>query len=271
MYRAGHPAPPTLELMLKSMTIVLPFIFITLLIPYLLWGIYILRLQFTYREELEAKMKWSTISGVLAFFFIELFVLRKWIGADSTTYLFTTMGLMLSTAALYGHLAVSIASQMVVDFIHPPDDHESHTPDFAPAEALEEIGDYNGALQEYLVIGRIFPKDPDPLLRLADTYMHIDDPENAVIYYEKGVALVLESERALRITNRLFGIYTTTLEQDEAAKEALHQFLKRFPDSEECASAQRRLNQLDKPKKKENEVFQSVTGMLEAPPNDLLG
>lgn len=253
------------------MQIILPIIFIVLLIPYVAWGIYILRLQLRYREELEANIKWATATGVFVFLFVELFILRQWMGGRSGFHIFTTLGLMLSTAALYGHLFVSIASQIVVDMIHPPDKHESHHPDFAPAEALEEIGDFNGALNEYLVIGRIFPRDPDPVLRLADIYLHLDETHKAIKYFSKGLSLIHEPERALRITNRISGIYTQTLDQPEEAKKVLYNFMERFSDADECASVQRRLDSMNKTKDEEPEVFHSTTGMLEPPPNDLLG
>ena len=250
------------------MTFILPIIFIFLLIPYMGWGIYILRLQLKYREELEASVKWATVAGVIAFHFLQLSILRRWMGTDSGDYLFTTLGLMLSSVALYGHLVMSIASQIAVDMIHPPDEHESDTPDFAPAEALEEIGDYEGALNEYMVIGRIFPKDPDPLLRLADTYMHLGETEKALVYFSKGLNCVGFPERALRITNRMYGIYANTLDNSEEAKAVLHDFLQRFGDTEEGESVRKRLEIFDKPK--EEVTFQSVTGMLEPPPSDLL-
>ncbi len=227
------------------------------------WGIYILRLQFTFREELEAQFKWFTVAGVLIFLVTELFILRLWMGTSSGYYAFTTLALMLTTAALYGHLFVSIASQMAVDIIHPPDEHEPDVPDFSPAEALEQVGDYDGALKEYLVIGRIFPKDPDPVLRLAETYMHIDEKEKAAKYFERGLDLIAEPIRAQRVTNRLFGIYTRELEQPDKAKAILENFLQRYTGSEECAAIERRLKQLEEPKE-ESEVFQSTTGMLES-------
>ena len=224
-----------------------------------------------YREELEASIKWITVAGVIAFLTIELFILRKWMGDLSIYYMFTTLGLMLSTAALYGHLIVSIASQIAVDMIHPPDKHEAHIPDFAPAEALDEIGDYEGALNEYLVIGRIFPNEPDPILRLADAYMNLDDIDQALKYFLKGLSLINAPNRALRITNRIAGIYSRTLDLPEEAKKVLQSFVKRFPTADECSSVLRRLDAMEKPDKKEVEVFKSTTGMLEPPPSDLLG
>lgn len=246
------------------------FIAIALLIPFVAWGIYILRLQLTFREELKPTTKRVTVAGVIIFFAIELNLLPVLLGANPLYYFMTTLALILSTAALYGHLFVSIASQMAVDMIHPPHEHQPETPDFAPAEALEEIGDYQGALNEYLVIARIFPKDPDPVLKIADTYILLDDFDNAVRFFEKGLAAIGSPDRAVRITNRLSGIYNRQLNQPEDAKRILGEFLERFPDSEHRDNVQTKLDRMSQ-KKKPPQTFKSATGLLEPPPSDLLG
>lgn len=252
------------------MSLLSTFIAVALLLPFVSWGIYILRLQLTYREELETTAKWMTVAGVVIFFIIELNLLRVSLGTNSIDYFMTTLALILSTAALYGHLFVSIASQMAVDIIHPPQDHEPDTPDFAPAEALEEVGDYEGALNEYLVIARIFPKDPDPILKIADTYLLLDDLEQAIHFFEKGLAAVAAPDRAMRIANRLSAIYNRQLHKPEEAKRVLNDFLDRFPDSEHADNIHSRLKKMGE-EKIEPQAFKSATGLLEPPPPDLLG
>ncbi len=265
-----YVAPSSANIPESTMSFLSNFIAIALIIPFVAWGIYILRLQLTYREELETTAKWATIAGVIIFFIIELSLLRVSLGTKSIVYFLTTLALILSTAALYGHLFVSIASQMAVDIIHPPQEHEPDAPDFAPAEALEEVGDYKGALNEYLVIARIFPNDPDPVLKIADTYIHLDDLDEAVRFFEKGLSAVASPDRAIRITNRLSGIYNKQLNRPEEAKRILEEYLDRFPDSEHGANIQTRIEKISK-RKTQPKVFKSATGLLEPPPTDLLG
>ncbi|NTV80676.1 MAG: hypothetical protein HGA24_04550, partial [Candidatus Aminicenantes bacterium] len=52
----------------------------------------------------------------------------------------------------------------------PGERSKTHEPQYAPAEALERDEDYDGALREYMVIARIFPKDPTALLRIVNRH-----------------------------------------------------------------------------------------------------
>lgn len=252
------------------MTYLSTIIAVLLFIPFVGWGIYILRLQLQFREEMEPVAKWATVVGVALFFIIELNLLRVGLSGNRLYYLMTAMALMVSTTALYGHLFVSIASQLAVDMIHPPQEQESETPQFSSAEALEEIGDYTGALNEYFVLARIFPKDPEPVLKIADAYIHLNDIENAVVYFEKGLAGIGFPDRAIRITNRLVGIYDKQLERPDDARRILKEFVARFPSSEHVNSVKAKLDRMDA-KKEEPKPFKSATGLLEPPSTDLLG
>jgi len=163
---------------------------------------------------------------------------------------------------------VSIASQMVVDMIHPPQEHELEAPEFAPAEALEEVGDYDGALNEYLVMARIFPRDPEPIVKIADTYQELGDAENTAVYLEKALMVIVTPDHALRVTHRLSGIYNRELHQPDEAVRVLEDFITRFPDSDKTEKVQTKIDRLVGAES-EPEEFKSVTGLLEAPPTDL--
>lgn len=253
------------------MSIVSSFIAMALFVPFVGWGIYILRVQLVHHEELAPVARWVTLGGVLAFFLIELGVLRIWLGSNTVEYFISALGLILSATALYGHLFISVASQLVVDLIHPSHDisDEELRPDFSAAEALEEVGDYDGALSEYLVMARIFPADADPVLRVAEVYLRLEDHANGTKFLEKGLNRIDSPERAMRVTNRLFGIYKQELGKPEESRRVLNDFLDRFPGSEYSETVQSRLDRLEQ-KKDGPKPHKSVTGLLEPPPGDLL-
>jgi hypothetical protein len=252
----------------NCMSFISTFIAVALLVPFFGWGIYILRLQLIFREELESFAKWTTVVGVFVFFILEMKLLRVSLGGDSSYYIITTLALLLSTTALYGHLLVSIASQMAVDMIHPPQEHDVDAPEFSQAEALEEVGDYKGALNEYLVMARSFPCDPEPIVKIADTYEALGEVENVVLYLEKALAVIGTPDHAVRVTHRLSSIYNREMAQPEEAIRVLVDFVERYPTSENTDKVQAKIDRLSE-KEPEPEEFKSVTGMLEAPPVDL--
>jgi hypothetical protein len=241
---------------------------ILLLIPFVGWGIYILRIQLKYREDLRRNAQIATVIGVLIFLTIEISIMQVSLGARSGMYILSVLALLMSTAALYGHLFVSIASQLIVNVIYPNDEIVVERPDFAAAEALEEIGDHAGALNEYLVMGRLFPKDPETVIKIGEAHLELDHIDDAAMYFERAFTQVGDAESGIRITNRLVSIYKGIQEDPDHAKEVLHRYLEKYPESKFDDSVQRRLRQLE-PKKKI--PFKSVTDLLEPPPSDLLG
>lgn len=251
------------------LSVILSVLASLLLIPYVGWGVYVLRRQLIHHDELPRPVQWATLLGVLGFHIIELMVIRVPMGSESGLYLLTTLALVMSTTALYGHLFVSMFSQLIVDLIHPSTDHPVDHADFSAAEALEEVGDYQGALNEYTVMARMFPRDPEPILKVAETHLELDQIEEAIRFFEMGLKKVEEPQRALGVTNRLFGIYNGIQQSKDDARDVLKRYLERFPDSEFSESVQNRLERLDtKPIAK---PFKSVTDLLEPPSSDLLG
>ena len=238
-------------------------------IPFVGWGVYVLRLQYKFHEELRPTTKWVTAVAVLLFVAVELSTAQVQMRHSPGLFMLTMLALLASTTALYGHLFVSMASQLLVDMIHPDQDVAIDQPDYAAAEALEQVGDYEGALSEYLVMARIFPGETDCVLKVAEAFLKVDKSDQAVIYFEKALARTGQDESAFRVTNRLSGVYQRNLDQPDEAKEVLHRFIERFPHSSYVESAERRLRMMEPsaaPK-----PFKSVTDLLEPPPSDLLG
>lgn len=215
-----------------------------LMIPFFAWGVYTLRIRFKFHEDFAPKVEAITL-GCLALFLTLQFVLLDMRLADSPVlYLFSILGLLASTTALYGPMLVSVISHLLVNLVsHREPGHTDH-PHYGAAESLEEAGDYEGALQEYLVLTRTYPKDASVLLRAAISFAKLARYDEATEFFEKGLALLEDEERALRITNRLSEIYIRHLNRTEDAVRVLENYRKKYPNSARRETITRRLSRL---------------------------
>ena len=159
-------------------------------------------------------------------------------------YLFTILGLVVSSAALYGSMMVSVASHLMVDMVLPGEPQDASSPHFAPAEALERIGDYDSALQEYLVMARIFPKHGSTATRIANCLTRLDRLAEASKSFERALTLIENEEHSLRVTNRLVEIYERRMDQPDDAARILQLYIEKFPHAERIESVRARLDRL---------------------------
>lgn len=231
----------------SSMTTIFMILSVLLLLPYFAWGLYTLRVRYVYHDEFSKPAEAITVTSVLAFFILESYLLGTWMKDTTILYLFTVLGLVVSGVALYGPVLVSLASQVFVDMILPPSGDQVDEPQFAPAEALERVGDYEGAIEEYLVMMRIFPKEASIALHIANAYTELDRYEDSVEWFGRGLNLLSEPDRAWRVTNRLYDIYLRRLEQPGDALRILENFLEQFPDAERADVARARIERLSTP------------------------
>jgi len=217
------------------------------LIPYFVWGLYTLRLRYRYHEELPLAAEAATLLALALFYIVEFYLLGVATRHMAVYYAFAVLGLTVSGAALYGHLLISLVSRLLVDTIMPAERAATREPQYAPAEALEREGDHEGALREYLVIARIFPREATAFLRIGNLYVELERPEDAVQWFERGLALLDSADRSLRIVNRLCAIYTRQLERPEDARRLLRGYLDKYPATEYAESVHKRLERLQEP------------------------
>ena len=215
-----------------------------MMLPFFLWGIYTLRIRFRYHEEFAPKVEVFTLLGVVVFMGVEVVLLRTWMTDTPVLYLFTILGLCVATTALYGAMMVSLASHFMVDMVLPAEPEGMNAPHFAPAEALEHLGDYDAALQEYLVIARIFPKDAATAQRVGNCLIRLDRSGEAASAFERGLALQFDEEGSLKITNRLAEIYERRLDRPDEALRVLQVFIEKFPESQRVETIQSRMDRL---------------------------
>lgn len=216
-----------------------------LLIPYLLWGFYLLRERLVHRVELDRAVETFTVAALFFFFIFEFTLLRKWLGHNHLKLVFSVLGLTVSAAALYGPLLVSFISHFIVDLIMPTRRYGVSVPQYGVAEACELRGDFEAAAREFVAVSRMFPKETKAALRAASNYMKIDRPEDALPWFELALNASNSPEETLSIANRLHDIYLRKFDNRLAARNALQVFLRRFPDSEFADSVSQRLARFD--------------------------
>jgi tetratricopeptide (TPR) repeat protein len=220
---------------------------VALTLPYLAWGVYTLRIKFRYQEEFSLKVEAITLAAVAIFFMVELQVLRVWLINAPLVFLFAALGLFVSGTALYGPMLVSFASQLLVNSLMPTHHEEDPAPDFAPVDALERVGDHDAALQECLVIARVFPKDADVRLRVAHNMTELDRYEESTQWFESALERLSDPTQGLRVSNRLSDIYNRRLDRAEDARKVLERYLEKYPDSERSETVRQRIERLSKP------------------------
>jgi len=216
-----------------------------LLIPYFGWGIYTLRLRYRYYEELSAKTEMATLAAVGVLYCVELSLFQAFISGMPVYSLFAILGLVVSGTALYGPMVISLCSRVLVDLLMPDDRSKTHEPHYAPAEALERDGDFDGALREYTVIARIFPKEPTALLRIADLHCKAERYRDAAHWFDRALPLIPSAEESLQVANRLSALYQRQLQWPDDARRVLKAYVDRFPEGEFSDSVRERLARLD--------------------------
>ena len=216
-----------------------------LLIPYLTWGIFLLRQRLVYKVELDRAVEVFTIAALVFFFIFEFTLLKMYLINNPIKLVFSTMGLVASGLALYGPLLVSFSSHFVIDLIMPTAHFDPNVPQYGIAAGCELRGDFEAAAREYATIARMFPRDAHANLRTADNYMKTENVDLALPYFAQGLRNLAGSSEALRVTNRLAEIYQRRLNDPEKAKAILESYLERFPDAEYADSVRSRITRLE--------------------------
>jgi tetratricopeptide (TPR) repeat protein len=215
-----------------------------LFIPYLVWGVHLLRVQMSENREVPPHIAAFTLIAVAVFFFFQYFLMSMWMGPTPLKLVVSLIALFVSGAALYGHLIIGLLSSGLVDMMMPSDDRRDEVPSYGPAEALELNGDFEGAVREYRVVAQMFPKDATAVLRIGDNLLKLGRAEEAVPYLEDGMGLLSAPDRALSVAYRLTDIYLRTLERPEEARRVLREYLEMFPESERADSVRNRLDKI---------------------------
>jgi len=235
------------------------------LIPFIGWGIYTLHRRYRYHEEPSLLLQIITLACLVLFFATEVWLLRPVLHNNTVLFLFTVLGLLVATVALYGHIFIALASQLIVDMLVPGDDPAPDRPRLGPAEALERQRDYEGALEEYLVLARIFPHDPVVHSRIAEDLLRLSRPGESVAWFKRALRYTASAEHNLSLATRLCEVYEQFLGEPDGGVETLQAFLRSYPDTPEAETVRARLQQLGK------ESVSAVSPQLQALTDEPLG
>lgn len=210
------------------------------MVPFFAWGIYTLRERYVLHEEIPRNVEVATLGGVVLFCILQFVLLGQWMDGLEILYIFTVLSVLVSATALFGPMFVSVASQTVVDFVHPLAEDRSRSPHFAPAEALEESGDLEGALREYMILARVFPKHAETALRTGNALAELGRYEEAAAALSRGMEMLDDPERVLMIANRLSDIYVNQLDRKDDARNVLSAYIESFPTGNRVESVRRK-------------------------------
>jgi len=240
------------------------FVGYALLVPFFGWGIYLLRRRFLYYEENSMGLEVATTAFVAFVFWIETLALREVLSGHFLLYLSAILGLSMAGFALYAHVVISLVSRMVVEMVAPGEDSALDHPRFGPVDTLERDGDYEAALDEYLVLARIYPRNFEVLSRAANAHVMLGRIEDAANWYIRARKRARRVDDALEAVNALVRLYDNELDLPERADYHLARFIRDFPDAPDTDIVRDRLNRRAK------KTDWSVSDFLEALDDDPL-
>lgn len=214
------------------------------LIPFFGWGLFALHRKYRRREEWPAWVEALTILALALFYAVEIDELKVWLQHQRIAYYFSVMGLFVAGLALYGHMVVSLLSRAIVEAVSPGDEAAADRPRFGPAEILEHQGDWEGALQEYLILLRIFPRHPAVNQRAGECCIALHRPEEAAKWLVRAVRHHPPDEKILPLLSRACEVYDRMLRQPDNARKVLDDFLAAYPGYSQAEAVVLRRHQI---------------------------
>lgn len=218
-----------------------------MLVPFVGGGVYALSRRFRHHDEWPLAAEAATLAAVAIFFAVEVALLRTALPQNPVFLMFSVLGLAAAGAALYGHVLVSLASRLVVGVVVHNEERNDDRPRFGPAESLERQGAFAEALQEYLVLARIYPREAEVHARIAEIYLRLAQPADAATWWRRALKYAGNAGDILAFTQRLCETHERHLKDSQGAQAVLEAFLTRYPDSPDAGLVRERLERLQAP------------------------
>ena len=212
-----------------------------MLVPFVGWGIHLLRRRLGRHDDIAPLTMGVTLAGVIVFFLLEMATLEVVLRDSLLIYIFATLGLLVACAALYGHVLVSFLSWFLVDFFLPAEVREGNKPRLGPAEALEHHGDYEGALEGYRVLARIYPGNAEIAMRVAENLGRLERANEVGPWVRRAILGASGVNEEFALVSRACVFYERQLASPEEARALLRDFLTRHPNGDDAARALDRL------------------------------
>ena len=208
---------------------------------FLFFGVWSLRQRFRQHHEWAIRTQAIVLAAVLVFYIIEIATLRVLLVGETIYFVFALLGLISAGLALYGHIAVSLVSRLMVELVVPDNPALRNVPRLGPAEMLEHEQDWEGALNEYYVLAHIYPGNALIYARIATNLLRLERTGEAAQWFERSLKHTNQANDALVLLRRLWDACETAGERDRA-RAAVHRFIERFPDHEASPLLLQQLN-----------------------------
>ncbi|NLN93567.1 MAG: hypothetical protein GX130_09715 [Candidatus Hydrogenedens sp.] len=208
-----------------------PFLYLSggiLLALFLGFGIWSLHERFHRQKEWSVRRQLLLLGAVTVFCSLEILTLRQLMHDDVVLFIFSLLGLLVAGTALYGHLAVSLLSRLLVELILPDHPAASDRPHLAAAESLERQGNWLGALQEYFILVHMYPGHPVVLSRITHNLIHQKRYMEALHWFERLVKHATRADEATVLLKELIAVFTRNGDLS-SLRNVILLFLQRFP------------------------------------------
>ncbi len=215
-----------------------------LLLGFFGWGVYTLNRRLRYRDEFSLTTELITLSAVLIFYVLEIDQLRDILRGSLLLQMFGAVTLFVSGIALYGHMIISFGTRLLVETVSQGEDFAPDQPRFGPAETLERQHDYAGALQQYLVLARIFPSHAAVSLRVAQCHIRLEHPTDSVPWFQRALRFSQDQQERVLVLNQFCEALEAKLDDRQTARHVILAHLEQYPNCPSAASLHRRVERL---------------------------
>lgn len=220
-----------------------PLLYLTIgsaMIVFVAFGVWSLQQRFRRYEEWALRTQVVVLLAVFAFYTLEIKALRLLLVGEPVYFMFALLGLAAAGFALYGHILVSLLSRLMVEAVVPDNPAQYGIPRLGPAEILEHDEDWEGALNEYYVLARVYPNNALIYGRIANNLLRLERHGEAVKWLERSLEATEHPRDALVLLRRLWDTHAQ-LGEHQDARDAVLAFTRRFPDFEASALLLRQL------------------------------
>lgn len=194
------------------------------------WGVALLYQKWIRNHDFPFWLDLLSLILMFTILGIQLLQLRDWLKNYTLLYILSALGLFITVSALYSHSFISLTTLIFLSIIQPGEEFAPDVPRFGPAEILEHENDWKGALNEYFVLARIYPHHPSVHLRIANAYVKLNQPKEALQWLKKSLNYLKREEDIYMVIARYCDI-AQDIGDIDSAMEIINYHLKQYPNS----------------------------------------
>lgn len=216
------------------------------------WGLFLLYQKWIKKYDYPLWLDLLSLIIMFVILGIELIQLKEWLRDYVLLYILSSLGLFVAATALYAQSFISLITTIFLSLIQPGEESAPNIPRFGPAEILEREKDFIGALNEYFVLARIYPHHSSVHLRIANVYLKMNHPQEAMTWLKKSLQYLKKEEDIYLIIVRYCDIAQEIGDMDSAS-DMLDFYLTQYPESihaKSIAERKKKMNATDIKEKK---------------------